>query len=803
MWIVTTFATAKSAMCMRHLIIALLCLASASQAFSTNSVAGEAASSLSDTTRVFDLDEVVIVSQPKETVRLRRQPTASSVFSADEMAKLDVRSMSDVSRYVPSLNIPQYGSRLTSSVYVRGVGSRIGDPAMGVYYDNIPLVSKTAYNTHFYQLDRIDILRGPQGTLYGINNEGGMMRVYSKNPMSYQGTDILLGASMGMGGSETRSWSPTKRIEVAKYHRPSDAFAFSIATFYNGNGGYFNNTNLDEAADKGDEAGGRAHLVWRPGERLSIELTTDYQYVNENGFPYGEYTEADGAWQSPSTTVMNGYKRQMLNNGLHVAYKLPKWLLSSTTSWQWLKDHMTMDQDYLPADFMQLEQLQKMNALTEELSLKTRSDSRWQHTSGLFFSYEWLRTDAPVYFGDEMNAMIKGQMGMPPMIANAITLSDNAVEGTFHTPRLNMGIYHESNIALGDRLMMTLGLRYDYQRSSIDYDTRANFRLKYSGMMQGRPMEVNSLYTSALASSIKDSYHELLPKIALTYRLDRRGSNVYATVAKGFRAGGYNLQMFSDIFRSEQQSQGQQLMALTRGDYTVNHTDADYENIANTITYSPEESWNYEVGTHLNLAGGTRLDAAAYYMKVRDQQLSVMADKYGYGRMMINADKSETYGVELAMRGKAAADHLSWSATYSWTHAKLDNSAEAASAEVVETAKTRVPFIPEHSFSAATDYRFDMSAGSILKSVSIGADLAGCGNIYWDVDNEHKQNFYALFGAHVGMDFGKFGVDLRCHNITNTKYNTFLVASSADGTARTFSQRGLPARLSLDIRLKL
>ena len=95
--------------------------------------------------------------------------------------------------------MPDYGSRLTSSLYIRGIGSRIGSSAVGIYVDGIPLVNKSAFNMHLYQLDRIDILRGPQGTLYGMNNEGGLLRMFTKNAMNHQGTDITLGLSTHFG----------------------------------------------------------------------------------------------------------------------------------------------------------------------------------------------------------------------------------------------------------------------------------------------------------------------------------------------------------------------------------------------------------------------------------------------------------------------------------------------------------------------------------------------------------------------------------------------------------------------------
>ncbi|MBR5689249.1 MAG: TonB-dependent receptor plug domain-containing protein, partial [Prevotella sp.] len=324
-----------------------------------------------DTSRIFDLDEVVVVSQPKEQVRLRLQPLSSSVFGSEQIQQLNARDLSQLSQFVPSFVMPQYGSRLTSSMYVRGIGSRINNPAVGVYYDNIPLMSKAAFNNHFYMLDRVDILRGPQGTLYGQNTEGGLVRIYSKNPQYYQGTDVLLGIGTGLYSN----------VEVAHHHRPSEKLAFSVAGFYSGLKGFINNQNFDEKNDKSNEAGGKFRLIFQSSQRLKFDWTADYQYVNQNGFGYGEFRPFD-TWvaipnyytthlppdktvQDPATTIMNSYKRNMLNTGLNISYELPKLLFTSTTSYQFLQDKMLMDQDYMEPDYLQLEQRQKMNAVTQ------------------------------------------------------------------------------------------------------------------------------------------------------------------------------------------------------------------------------------------------------------------------------------------------------------------------------------------------------------------------------------------------------------------------------------------------------
>ena len=280
---------------------------------------------IADTSKVVDLDEVVVVAQPKEPVRLRLQPVSSNVFGSEQLQQLNVRDLSQLSQYVPAFTMPAYGSRLTSSMYVRGIGSRVNSPAVGIYYDNIPLMSKAAFNNHFYMLDRVDVLRGPQGTLYGQNTEGGLVRIYSKNPMNYQGTDIRLGIGTGLYSN----------VEVAHYHRPSDKLAFSVAGFYSGLKGFINNDNFSEKNDKSNEAGGKLRLIFQPTTKLKFDWTADYQYVNQNGFGYGEFghgwydTGFPGSdpftkftdVMDPATTIMNGYKRNMFNTGVSIGYE--------------------------------------------------------------------------------------------------------------------------------------------------------------------------------------------------------------------------------------------------------------------------------------------------------------------------------------------------------------------------------------------------------------------------------------------------------------------------------------------------
>ena len=776
---------------------------------------------VNDSSRVVDLDEVVVVAQPKEQVRLRLQPVSSSVFGDAQLQQLNVRDLSQLSQFVPSFVMPAYGSRLTSSMYVRGIGSRINNPAVGVYYDNIPLMSKAAFNNHFYMLDRVDILRGPQGTLYGQNTEGGLVRIYSKDPMAYQGTDVQLSVGSGL----------YRDVEVAHYHRPSDKLAFTVSCFYSGLKGFFDNQNFDVKNDKSLEAGGKARLIWQPTQPLKLDWTVDYQWVNQNGFGYGEFGQGNYDMyaqlsttftdvQDPATTIMNGYKRNMLNTGLSIGYDMDRLLFTSTTSYQHLKDRMMMDQDYMTPDYLRLEQRQKMNALTQEFVLRSNPHSTlnhqhstidWQHASGLFGSYQWLRTDAPVYFGEEMrNTLAATILGyMPERVRSMFTTWEIPVLDVaeqFHTPQMNLGLFHESNILLTNRLKATLGFRLNYDKVKIDYQTQALMTLHYAAQMGPRSMEYTNGLLSPLAQSLDKSFTQFLPKVGLTYNFDRNLGNVYALVSKGYRSGGYNIQMFSDILQSDLMANGKDISSLQNETKTLEHSADDYAAIEETISYEPEESWNYEVGTHLNLfENRLHLDLALFYMQIRNQQLSIMVPDYNYGRVMVNAGKSHSCGLELALRGKAFGGQLDWNATYGYTSAKFDDyvvklnnvgvNADIPWFDESENHKGNyVPFVPQHTFSLAGDYHF-------TPQFTLGLNLTGQGKTWWDEANTFSQHFYALLGAHADYDFGPAVISLWARNLTDTQYNTFAVQSSAAGGTRYFAQRANPFQAGIDLRL--
>ena len=795
---------------MTALVSVPVSVAAANVSPSTVTVAEEAA----DTSRVLDLDEVIVISQPKESFRLRQQPLSSTLFSGTDVSNLGVRDLRELSSFVPSFSMPVYGSRYTSSMYIRGIGSRVNSPSVGMYVDGIPLASKSQFNFHSYQLDRVDVLHGPQGTLYGMNTEGGLVRLYSRSPFNYQGTDVKVGYGM----------KNYKTVEASHYNKVGEKFAFSLAGFYEGQDGFFKNQTTGDKADQYDEAGGKLRLMFQATPRWLFDYIADYQFVRQNGFPYGVMDETSGTTLDPSSNRQGNYRRNMFNTGLSLSYSGHDISFYSTTSYQFLRDHMLMDIDYLPGDFMHMQQHQTQHALTQELTLKGHHSSRWNWTTGAYGSYLWLNTNAPVYFDSEMNQFLSKNIrdyayyGMLNSMAAryiaqgmtqeqalkmaagiieraggcSIDLTLQTIPGTFFTPQTNLGLYHESNILILPRLTATLGLRYDYSQQRIDYKTSAVMTLDESVM----GVNVNARVSSLLQDKHSRDFNQLLPKFGLSYEVGNNGSNIYATVSKGYRAGGFNMQMFSDILQTELQASAQQ----ARGNMEIAHDAADYDNILKTISYKPETSWNYEFGTHLNLLGQRlQLDFAGFYMQVRNQQLSVMAGNYGFGRMMTNAGKSSSCGIELSLRGSAFDNHLTWAASYGYTRAVFKEYSDTIGGQFVDYKDKRVPFIPEHTIGGMADYRFDFG-GSFIRSFTIGANVSAQGKTYWDEQNTYSQDLYTVLGAHACLDFGALSVNIWGRNLTDERFNTFAFDSAATGQKMFFAQMGNPFQMGVDLK---
>ena len=789
-----------------------------------------------DSLKVVDIEEVVVIATPKENRKLRDLPVAATVLSQENMRANQVNSVKNLTGIVPNLFIPDYGSKLTTSIYIRGIGSRINTPSVGLYVDNIPYIDKSAFDFNYCDIERIDVLRGPQGTLYGRNTMGGLIKVQTKSPFTYQGTDIRMGAAT----------YNNYNVSLTHYHRISDRFAFSTGGFYEHTGGFFENSaRNNEKVDKSNAGGGRFRGIYLPTSNLKIDMALSYEYSDQGGYPYyytgitqngidkakekgKELTEDRADYIGKiSYNDRSSYRRGLLNTGINIEYQAQNFILSAVTGYQNLKDRMFLDQDFTERDIFNIEQKQKVNTISEEIVLKAKPGRRWQWATGAFGFYQWLHTTGPVLFKEEgvktmiednANAAFEEIASNPKAPSMNMTLNNPtlSVGGTFDTPTLSGALYHQStfNDLFIEGLSFTAGLRLDYEKMSMKYNSVStpvdfDFNLKMGPMMS---LSDNMQAPTSFIGKLSTDYLQLLPKFAIQYEWNKR-NNVYATVSRGYRSGGYNIQMFSDLSQTEM-SRSLMTAIMESPELGQNPTYGsifkamlepmipEEPDVKTSTTYKPEYSWNYEVGSHLTLwEGKLWADLAAFYMDTRDQQLSQFAES-GLGRITINAGKSRSYGAEASLRASVTKE-LSLNASYGYTYATFTDYVivEEKDGELKETANYNgkyVPFVPKHTLNIGGEYAITCSPRSIFDRVVFQANYNAAGRIYWTEQNDVSQSFYGTLNWRTNLEIGDAMISFWARNFLNKDYAAFYFETMNKG----FMQKGRPVQFGIDLRCR-
>lgn len=789
-----------------------------------------------DSLKVVDMEEVVVIATPKENRKLRDLPVSATVLSQENMRAYQVNSVKNLTGIVPNLFIPDYGSKLTTSIYIRGIGSRINTPSVGLYVDNIPYIDKSAFDFNYCDIERIDVLRGPQGTLYGRNTMGGLIKIHTKSPFTYQGTDIRMGAAT----------YNDYRVSLTHYHRISECFAFSAGGFYEHTGGFFENSaRNNEKVDKSNASGGRFRGIYMPTSNLKIDMAFSYEYSTQGGYPYyytgitqsglaearrkgKELTEDRADYIGKiSYNERSSYRRGLTNAGINLEYQTRGFILSAVTGYQNLGDRMFLDQDFTEKAIYTLEQKQKSNTVSEEIVLKSTAGKRWQWTTGVFGLYQTLNTKGPVTFWEDgVKNVIEGNVnsifdGMPSAAPDLhLTVNNPAilVDGNFDTPVWNTAIFHQSawNDLFVKGLSLTVGLRLDYERMSMKYHSASDpTDFNFSMKMAARPpipsmaMEAEHLIANAgYTGKISDDYVQLLPKFALQYEW-KKGNNVYVTVSKGYRSGGYNVQMFSDLISGDlknsmidaiKESKEFSKFAAMIEQYAKKD---EVPEVKEATRYKPEYSWNYEAGSHLTLwEGKLWTDLSAFYMDMHDQQISQFAAS-GLGRTTLNAGKSRSYGIEASLRA-SLNNELSLNASYGYTYAtftdyvEYEKDKEGNLSVKADYNDKYIPFVPKHTLNVGGEYAVTCSPRSIFDRIVFQANYNAAGRIYWTERNDVSQSFYGTLNWRANLETGNAMISFWARNFLNKDYAAFYFETMNKG----FMQKGRPAQFGIDLRCR-
>ena len=687
-----------------------------------------------------------------------------------------IASVKDISLVAPNFYQPDYGSSITSSIYVRGFGSRIDQPVLGITIDDIPMMNKNVYDFDFYDIRRVELLRGPQGTLYGRNTSGGVMNIQTLSPFEWQ----------GFRGMAEYSTLTSYRASAAYYHRPYEKLGISLAASFNHSGGYFRNTYTDDICDDGNSASVRLRLKWFGNGGWNFDNILTAGYTNEGGYAYHPYNPTTESYSPIAYNDPSGYERLSLSEGFIARYIGRNIRLQSTTSYQFLDDKMTLDQDFSPKSMFTLQQMQREHSITEDIVIRNAdTNARYQWVCGLFGFMKWLDMSSPVTFKqDGINELILGNInnGLHTVFPDnnmSFGVDSFVIESDFRIPTAGAALYHQSAVELGS-WKLTAGIRLDYEYTSMHYNSHATIPYRFDLTMTDYKQ-----LKSEFKGRSKQHFFEVLPKLAAEYNM--QCGSIYATITRGYKSGGYNTQIFSDILQSKMMNDMMSALGIALDD--VGGTTYDS---ASATRYKPETSWNFELGTHLRPTAGLNIDAALFWIECFDQQVTVLPHGKNTGRMMSNAARARSFGAELSV--EYGYEGFTIRGDYGYTNARFREYNDGHG----DYAGNRLPYAPEHTALLMASYLWWFNH-PVVQSLTLSADWRGTGSIYWNEANTRHQPFYSMLGAQATLRMYNIELTIWGRNLTNTEYDVFYFKSVGE----EFFSKGTPIHAGIKLNITL
>ncbi len=452
------------------------------------------------TARSFALDEVIVSAF--KTNKYDLMPASRSALSARQISNQQINGIKELTAVIPNFYMPDYGSRASCPVYIRGVGNKSDGTGVGFYVDGMPFYEPLSFDTDLGDIASVEVLRGPQGTLYGRNAIGGIINISTRNPLEYQNTRVRLGYGR----------YNDLRAQISNYTKLSDKFGFTFGALYHHNDGAFRNSYLNEKVDKMNETEERIGLYYKPSENWLFRLTSNFTYSDQGGYPYAPVDVETNTLQDINYNRYSSFRRLISTNGLGITYTGPVVSFNSQTSFQYINSKQAIDQDFTIKDKSFVENARHQNMLSQEFTLKSNNDSR----------YQW----------------VVGAFGMMEHVDRTVDNHSPSAYSLSHTdycvPTTSLALYHQSTYNIWQGLSATAGIRFDYEHAKTTYDNK-----KYTVSLDQPATATGEWFESS-----KD-FTQVTPKFTLQY-LTTENNLYYVSITRGYKPGGFN-KSFSTI----------------------------------------------------------------------------------------------------------------------------------------------------------------------------------------------------------------------------------------------------------------
>ena len=674
--------------------------------------------------------EVILVTAQKRETALQDTPLAISAFAGAAMEDRGINDISSLEAYVPSLHVgrEQDGFKIS----IRGIGlqgtSAISDSGVAFYQDGFYIPRPTGGSAMFFDVDRVEVLRGPQGTLYGRNATGGVINVIANEP-----TDAFEGR-VGATYGERNLFEARGVLNVPL----GDQLAARVGVLYAEDDGYVENVSgiagTDDLFGRDGDLNLRGQLKFDSGAGTSVLVSVTYSDLNGSGVPL-KYLERN-AGGPPPTRALLGLLPPDFADPLTIATNRPgnhdteTLLLFARVEqeFEWFDvfvqggildqdSDLSQDVDGSTLDVSQFFKTQNNDASSVELRLSSKADA----------PFDWIL--GGYYFEEEtfLNRLV-ALNGLSPM-------------GIFPLPDFNLDEFGNSSTVavfgsvtypVTDTLSLTGGLRYTH-------DDRGGTKITISNF--GQPLPPDLIDVSV-------SYDRVTWKAAAEWR---PGENtlVYASVSNGYKAGGFNLT-----------SSGQ--------------------------PYNPEEVLAFELGLKSNpLDGRAQFNLDAFYYDYKDLQLTNLTSvNNAPGQLTTNATATTIYGVELSGFYNITAD-LRLLAGYAYVDAAFDEYFNTDPRDPMPVFNpddplgfgrqnlegNRVPYVSEHTISIGFDFTRNVGNDGRL---TIAALMNWHSDMFLREYNDpviDRVDANTKTDAHISYLFGSWDVEFTAF-VTNIENNT-------------------------------
>jgi iron complex outermembrane receptor protein len=682
------------------------------------------------------LDEVVVTAQKREEL-LQEIPLSITSLSSKQVQQYRLWNVRDLSGIVPNFYSADPGDRRNVSG-IRGIATTSYDPAVATYIDGVNQFSLDTYIAQLFDVERIEVLRGPQGTLYGRNAMGGVINIITKQPTNK--TNAFAEVSVGNHGLQR--YSAGFRAPIVK-----DKLYYGMAALYERSSGFYTNEYYNSKFDKQNSLTTNFYLKYLVSDKWSFTMNAKNNNNRNNGaFPLVYGDEALGNPFKLSQDATTRLKDNTFNTSLSINYVGKGFNFSSQTAYQsnyrFYED--PIDGDFSPIDGVTLinnygKDWNNVKVFTQEFRFTSSAinNSKWRWTAGAYLFNQNSPTKQTTNFGADA-AMVQG----PDVDVSLINTTKAKSKGA--------AAFAQATYAITSKLDITGGLRYDYEKKNQSV----------LGEYQKDPNPVPLFaYRSDTAASAK--FHAFSPKVSIAYKA-LPNNLLFASYSKGFRAGG--------------------LTALA----------ADPSQPA-LFSYKPEYSNNYEAGIKNTwLKNRLQVNITAFYATITDAQVPTLVLPEAI-TITKNTGRLSSKGIEL----ETMSQFNNWRFDYNlgYTDASFKTLKVASNGAVADLAGKKQIFTPDVTSMLAAQYGVVLSKAQNI-NLSLRGEWKYLGKQYFDLANTIAQGGYNLLNARVEIASKNISLVLWGQNIADKNYISYAYDFGAIhlGNPRTY---GATVRVSL------